>query len=296
MITRVTQATIFRQLQSNITDLQRQILDAQNEVSSQKKLNQPSDDPAGAALVNKLNGETSQLNAYQSGVTFGTAVLGAEDGALSQATNIMTRAKEIATEQANGTTSAANRQSASEEVAQLEQEMLSLGNTTIAGRYVFGGLASGSAPFASLSDPGFNASTAYSGPTQPFSIQIATNQTIRLTTPGDQVFGSSIVALDNLRQTLAAGNDPTANIDQLNTAAQDISNEQSSEGARANTLSDRGTQITSRLTDVQQQSSSVEDADLTQSISTLVQLENALQATLASGQTLNTSILDLVQL
>src|SRR5262249_9716670 len=130
----------------------------------------------------------------------------------------------------------------------------------------------------------------------PFSIRIANDQTVRLTTPGDQVFGQSIVALDNLRQALNAGNAPTASVDELNAALQSISSERASVGGRLNELSGRDDQISSSLTTVQTSQSQVEDADPTQSISLLVQLQSALQATLASGNVLKTSILDYVSL
>jgi hypothetical protein len=95
---------------------------------------------------------------------------------------------------------------------------LVLGNTSIAGRHVFGGLASGTAPFASFDAPGFDPAAPYSGPAAPFVIRIGSDETLRVTTPGDQVFGDAVATLDDLRQTVAAGNAPVANLDAINTA------------------------------------------------------------------------------
>jgi len=289
---RVTQATIFRQLTSSAQQLQAQLARAQAEISSQKKLLDPSDDPAGAAQANRLRAEQSSLQALDTGIGFGTAVVGAEDGALDQAGNLLTRAQEIATQQSSGLTTTESRQEASDEVAQIERAMLTLANTQVAGRYVFGGLATGTQPFANLDDPGFDPATAYSGPTTAFTLPIGTGQTVELTTPGDQVFASTLTALDNLRTTLAAGNAPTASVDELSTAADTLRAERATVGGRVTRLQDRDTQI-GRLTDTAtSQLSAVQDVDLTTAISQLVQLQTALQATLASGSTLQQSILD----
>lgn len=296
MIERVTQATLLRELQASVTRLQRQLVKAQETVSSQKRLLEASDDPTGAARANRLRGETRALMALRDGVAFGTAVLGAEDAALDQGEAILTRAREIATQQASGLTTAAARQQAAEEVAELERSMLALGNTAVAGRYVFGGLASGAAPFANLDDPGFDPAAAYTGPSDPFVIRSGADQSLRLTTAGDQVFGQSLVALDNLRQTLAAGDAPVTSLDEIETGAATLRAERASVGARLARSQSRDQEIAGALDGARKALGAIEDADLTISISDLVQLQSALQATLAAGSALQTSILDYVHL
>ena len=54
------------------TDLN-QLSQTQEELSTQNKINQPSDDPYGAALTLSLNGQISAYNSYQGNVTQGTA-------------------------------------------------------------------------------------------------------------------------------------------------------------------------------------------------------------------------------
>jgi flagellar hook-associated protein 3 FlgL len=296
MIGRVTQSTTAQQLVSSIRLLQQRINQAQNELSSGKRLLAPSDDPSAAAVANRLRGQSADLTALQDSVSFGTTVLSAEDDALGQAGDLLTRAQEIASQQAGGLSSAQTRQQAADEVAELERSLIALGNTQVDGRAVFGGLASGSAPFTTLDDPNFDPQNPYSGPSTPFAVRTSSSGTTRLTTPGDQVFGSSIAALDGLRQTLLAGNAPTASIDALNQAANDLSAERTSVGDRANTLSDQATALGSGLTDVQARLGSVEGADYATVITQLTQLQTALQATYASGQILQTSILDYLKL
>ena len=296
MIERVTQATLLRELRASVARLQRQLVEAQETVSSQKRLHEASDDPAGAARANRLHGETRALTALRDGVAFGTGVLGAEDAALDQGQALLTRAREIAAQQSSGLMTAAARQQAAEEVAEIERSLLALGNTAIGGRYVFGGLASGAAPFANLDDPGFDPATAYTGPSDPFVITAGASQSIRLTTPGGQVFGQSLVALDNLRQTLAAGDAPVTSLDEIETGAVTLRAERASVGARLARSQSRDQEIVGAIDGARKALGAVEDADLTMAISELVQLQSALQVTLAAGSTLQTSLLDYVRL
>ncbi len=292
---RVTQNTLFRELTTSVARLQRQIAQAQAEVSSQKKLQSASDDPAGAAAANRLHGEVRALSAAKDGIGIGNAVLSAQDSALQQVDSLLTRASEIAAQTTSGLVTPEQRQQASAEVAQIESSVLSLANTAVGGRYVFGGLASGQQPFANLDDPNFDAATAYSGPTDPFVLPIG-GQTLTLTTPGDHVFGATITALDDMRQTLAAGGTPTTSIDALAGAAAGIGEERAAIGGRMTRLQDRSDQIDSLTAGAQTLVSGIEDVDLSTAISQFVQLQTALQAALAVGNKLQTSVLDFLQL
>jgi flagellar hook-associated protein 3 FlgL len=293
---RVTQATLLRQLSTSIGNLQRQIADAQTQVSTQRKLQNASDDPAGAAQANRLTSQTRALAALSDGIGFGNAVLSSEDSALEQTDSLLTRASEIASQTSSGLLTAAQRQQAAAEVTQIESSVLTLANTAVAGRYVFGGLASGPQPFANLDDPGFDPATAYSGPSDPFTLPIASGQTVALTTPGDQVFGAALTALDQMRQTLASGAAPTTSVDALASAAAGIREERASVGGRVTRLQDRSNQITSLTNGAQAMLSDIQDVDITTAISQFVQLQTTLQATLAVGSKLQTSLLDYLQL
>lgn len=296
MIGRVTQSMMSDQLLGNVQRLQRRLLVAQDTLSSGKTLREASDDPAGAALVNGLRAQSADLTSLSRTIGFGRSVLTAQDDALEQAHDILIRAKEIATSQAGGLSTTATRQQAAEEVEALERQLLKLGNTAIDGRHVFGGLAGGSTPFADFDDPGFDPLAPYGGPSDPFSIRTAPGSTVRLTTAGDQVFGSSIAALDELRQTLAAGNSSLASIDTIETATNDVRAERASVGGRARQLEDRASEITVGVSKLTARLGDIESADYATVITQLTQLQTALQATLSSGQTLQTSILDYLNL
>jgi flagellar hook-associated protein 3 FlgL len=296
MIGRVATSMMSDQLLGNVQRLQRRLLDAQDALSTGKKLRDASDDPAGAALVSGLRAQSADLTSLSKTIGFGRSVLTAQDDALDQAQNIMVRAKEIATQQAGSLSTATTRAQAAEEVDALERQLIALGNTAIDGRHVFGGLAGGAQPFTDRDAVTFDPLNPYTGPTDPFEIRTAPDTTVRLTSDGGQVFGSSIAALDSLRQTLAAGNSSTGNIDVLQSAADDVRAERTSVGGRARQLQDRASELSNGVSKITVRLGDIEGADYATVITELTQLQTALQATLSSGQILQTSILDYLNL
>jgi len=296
MISRVTNGVLVRELLGNVRRLEARLADAQADLSSGKRLRQPSDDPAGAARANHVRGEIRDLGALADTLSFATSVLGAQDAALEDADDILGRAREIAAQQASGLATPDSRLQAAEEVAELERALLSLPNAKVGGRHVFAGLATGAAPFAQLDDPGFDPLNPYSGTSEPFVVRTAADTTLRLTTPGDQVFGEAVVALDGLRTTLLAGSPPTSSIDALEDAAAGLRAERASVGARAARVEQRASEIKTLLEGAKERLGAVEDADAVAVITELTQLQTALQATLASSQVLQTSILDYLSL
>ena len=297
MITRVTERALITDFTNSVSRLRRQQADAQAALSSQKRLREPSDDPVGTARSTRLRGETKELVAYSDSVGLGTATLGAEDAVVGEVHDILIRAREIATGMSGGLTTPEARQTAAEEVSELERGLLALGNTTVAGRYIFGGLSTTGPVFTGLDDPGFTPGTAYTGSTTPFAVRTARDETIRLTTSGGDVFGSSLQALDDLRQTLEAGNDPVASLATLESAANDIRQERASVGGRLARLQTRDQEIGSAIVTAKTLLADVEDADFTETITQLAQVRNALEATLtAGGSLLQTTILDYLRL
>src|SRR5581483_9927200 len=163
MVSRVTTSLLYRELVTRVGRLQTRLAAANDEVSSQRRLREASNDPSGAALAARLQGEKADVGAVRSALGFATQVVARQDLALDQSDRILARAREIATLTANGTATVESRQQAAVEVAELERGLLAQANTELSGRYVFAGLTSGAAPFASLDDSGFDPLNPYSG-------------------------------------------------------------------------------------------------------------------------------------
>ena len=182
-------------------------------------------------------------------------------------------------------------QQAAAEVAEIERGLLTLGNTAVAGRHVVGGLESGANPFADLDAPGFDASAAYSGPSGAFTLPIGAAQAVALTT---QAIRYS--APRSSPSTIYARHSPPAPPRRRASTHSKPPPRDYARSAPAPARASRGcatgaTRSPARST-ARVLIGGLEDADLTTAITELVQLQNALQATLAAGGTLQTNLLD----
>jgi flagellar hook-associated protein 3 FlgL len=292
MISRIADIQIFDQLRTQATGIEATLATLQGEVSSGKRFQTADADPLAAGEVLRTATTLGALGQYTSSVQFGLSVLGAEDSALGDAVQIMTRAQEIATEQANGTVAASDRAAAAEEVHGLLQALTSIGNTALSGRRLFGNLAlDAPPPFASPPDDdvseSYDPNAAYTGPTQEFSIKVgsSSSERVRISTSGDKVFKNSLAALSDLENKLR-NNDITGiagTIGALQQGQQDISAERASVGARENQLQILQSQQASLTLNAQTTLSTLQDADLASVLSQLTQGQVALQAVLQAG-------------
>ncbi len=293
MIARVTHGMLFDRLTQQVRELQNRIGMAQERVSTQKDLIRASDDPSAAARASRLHSEGADLRTLEDAVGLGLTMLSAQDAALAQAEALLVRAREIATQHSNSIHDTEARLQAAREVEELERGLLTVANTAVGGRHVFAGLATGAPPFAQFDDPAFDPAGAYSGPADPFELRSGPDDArTRITTPGNEVFTSALVALDELRLTLEAGTTPTDHIDTLAQASADLGAERSSVGGRARRLEARSSEILDGLQHNAGEIGRTEDADPIAAIVELQRLTTALQAALQSGRVLQESLLD----
>src|ERR1700690_2932072 len=84
----------------SISATQTQMLQVQNELSTGKQVNQPSDNPSAAATILALNQLLSQRTAYANNIQNGQTQLGSVDSALSNLNNLLLQAQNIASSDA----------------------------------------------------------------------------------------------------------------------------------------------------------------------------------------------------
>lgn len=299
-VSRVGDAQVFSFLTTRTGRLQAELQTVQEEIASGRKLVRPEQDPVGAGQVVRLGQRLVEIASLGEATRFGGGVLSAEDDALGEAGSILTRAREIATQQASDLLGPSERAAAREEVHGLLEAMTAVGNTEFSGRRVFGGLAlDAPAPFADPDTPGYTAATAYAGSTQEFSVKVGATATerVRLSTRGNTVFGDALQALEDLETALATNAPVAPTLDDLKAAADGISAERSSVAARQADLLGRAEQLESLALGEEDELSAVRDADLATSITRLTQLQTALQALLAAGaQIARTSLANLLSI
>lgn len=149
---RVSRNMMFDQSVRSMNRSLAEIIRLNEQNSSQKCINRPSDDPGGMARALDLNSYLSQLTQYSENISTAQAWLSLADDELSEASKMLTRLEELAEQAATGTLSSDQRAMIAEEARELMAHMVSIANTEYAGKSIFAGsMTSGNAYEMALS-------------------------------------------------------------------------------------------------------------------------------------------------
>src|SRR5436309_1817764 len=131
----------------NIASTQQQLLEVQNELSTGKKINTPSDDPGQAAIVQQLQKTLESRKAYSDNLKQAGDQLGEVDSTLGDLTDLLKQAQTIASANVGSDVSADQRTAAAAVVDGLYQQAISLGNKQFNDTYLFAGDKGTDPPF-----------------------------------------------------------------------------------------------------------------------------------------------------
>lgn len=104
------------------------------------RINSAKDDAAGLQIANRLTSQINGLNVATRNANDGISLAQTAEGALQQSTGILQRMRDLALQAANGSNGAQERAALQGEVAQLQQEMNRIADTTsFGGRKILDG-------------------------------------------------------------------------------------------------------------------------------------------------------------
>lgn len=277
---RVADQQMYGILLGNLQRSRLQMLTSQEQISSQKRVTNPADDPSAFGQIVLDKSALSQTTQWVRNINFGTSRVNAADQALGQVQNLITRVRELTIQASSDTTSAEGRQSIAKEVRQLQRQLVQLGNTEVAGQAIFGGTKTDVQPFTITSGD----TVAYQGNSETQSIAVGENQTVQILVPGSSIFtGSTTNMFDSLRDLLTAleSNNRSgiqAGLGNLDLATAQISDVQGTVGALANRLQITHDALDTATLTITKSISDNQDADLATAITQLRLQEVAVQA------------------
>jgi len=140
---RVTNNLILNTILKNLNDNVVRLSKLQEQLSTGKRINKPSDDPVGMTEVLNYRSILSATDQYMRNINRANSNLGITDQALNSIGNIIIRAKEIAMAESSGTANQQTRASSAVEVENLFKEAIQTGNTKIGNTYIFAGYKTG---------------------------------------------------------------------------------------------------------------------------------------------------------
>ena len=277
---RVADQQMYGILLGNLQRSRLQMLTSQEQISSQKRVTNPADDPSAFGQIVLDKSALSQTTQWVRNINFGTSRVNAADQALGQVQNLITRVRELTIQASSDTTSAEGRQSIAKEVRQLQRQLVQLSNTEVAGQAIFGGTKTDVQPFTITSGD----TVAYQGNSETQSIAVGENQTVQILVPGSSIFtGSTINMFDSLRDLLTALESDNrsgiqAGLGNLDLATAQISDAQGTVGALANRLQVTHDALDTATLTITKSISDNQDADLATAITQLRLQEVAVQA------------------
>lgn len=116
--------------QRNLEISQGAIQTSLERLSTGLRINTAKDDVAGFAMVDRFTSQIRGLNQAARNANDGISVLQVAEGAMGESINILQRLRELAIQATNGTYTVADRDNFNKEVAQLQQELTRIADTT----------------------------------------------------------------------------------------------------------------------------------------------------------------------
>jgi flagellar hook-associated protein 3 FlgL len=270
---------------ATILDNQAAVAKTQLQLSTGRRIVQPSDDPTGSMQAMGLKQLLAEAEQYGKNADAARARLEMEETALAQAGDILQRVRELAVRGLNGTLGAAERNGIAIEVRQRLSDLLAVANTRDAnGEFLFSGFYKGTAE--AFVDNG-GGSFAYNGDQGQRQLQISRSRQVAVGDHGADVFlnipasggtQSVFVTLDALASDLEANSPTQASLNDIDSALENILGVRASVGARLNAVESQQAAYESLKLTVEEQLSDVQDLDYAEAVSRLNRQMLALQA------------------
>lgn len=288
---RISTNFVSNQIIENLNvDLAR-LTNLNTQVSTGRRIQQPSDDPLGAQRVTSVGEALSRLTQHQRNATYVTNWLGTTESALSGVNDALRQANSLAVRGANDATLTQTELDAlASEVNGILENVFQLSNTTLEGRYVFSGYQTATSSYQAVMGGGEITAVNYQGDAGVDQVEIDQGQTVNKNLPGSAVFqpaaGLDVFAtLIALRDDLRAGNQAAvaAAIGTTEAARQQVADQISIIGNKTNQLESVGETLAAKKIGLVNLESQLADVDMPTAIVELQTAENIYTAALESS-------------
>jgi flagellar hook-associated protein 3 FlgL len=264
-----------------IANLQAEEAQTQRQLSSGYRVQDASDSPAQTPELIGLGASLATVEAYQTNLTRVQAEASSADQGLSSAITLIESATTDAAQGANTTTTTADQQNLAAQVQSLQQQLVSIANTSVEGRYIFGGDQDQTAPYtlatatgsAVLPVPANAATRMIVNPQGQTVYQALTAQQIfdPRDVNGNATASNAFAALTSLSADLTSG--ITANITNDITSLQSVSTwlnqQQADYGTQEQGMNNEQTSAANQVTALQAQIGNIRDTNMAQAATDL---------------------------
>lgn len=286
MINRMSSGQMARTYIGDLRGVHQALAESQQQVTTGRSMIRPSDDPVGIAVSLGLRRDRAATEAWSRNIQDSLTWLDTTDRALGQALEVVQRASELAVQGGNGTLSVEARNLIADAVVGLKSQFVEVGNSSLGGRFLFGGTATATRPF----DPATETATMPIN-TGAITREVAQGSVVSINTTADRLQGpggatpDAFTTLDNLATAIRSGdstaiasamNGLDAHMDNINTLRGEA-------GAKVNRLELTASRFDAQRVATGEQLGTLEGVDMAQAIITFTERENVYKAALAAG-------------
>ena len=182
---RISTANSYDASLGQLVKRQEDLSAAQEQLTTGKRVNRASDDPAAAARAERALAAENRAVAGQRAVDASKNAMTLTESALGDATDLLQQVRETMIAAGNATYTDAERKGLADKIGELRKQLVAVANRADgAGTYLFGGQGSGQAPF--LDAAGGVVYRGGSGETA-----VASTESLPITTNGEQIWMQS---------------------------------------------------------------------------------------------------------
>lgn len=297
MTSNMMSSTLLGNLNRNLYNMD----NLENQISSGRKINKPSDDPVGVTYALRYRSQLAGNEQFQRATDSAQSWLDETDSQMGSAGEVMTRIKELMVQSSTGTYSNSDLQSASLEVEQLKKQLVDIGNSKFAGKFIFNGQDYGSIPYPTAAGTDYSQVETDNAPVQ---YVIGENIQFQINTTGNEFFGNKgesdnvFATLDRVIAAMKAGDKTaiTAESSSVESRTNKMLAARSEVGARTNRVDLVNNRLKDQETNTTTLLSKTEDLDIADALIKSTSAQTLYQAALkSSSNIMNTSLIDFMR-
>ncbi|WHY94164.1 flagellar hook-associated protein FlgL [Neobacillus cucumis] len=284
MSTRVTQGMLNQNMLFNLSQTNKAMQKYQDQASSGKKINKPSDDPVSAVRGMYYRSSLNEVDQYKRNADDGASWMSTTDDALNEVNSVLQRVRELTVQGLNGTNDPSARTAITQEIDQLKEHLGEVANSQIAGKYIFAGTDIKNPPYQT-------AMKTFNGKNGKIDVQVGQTNNVQINVQGTDVFGKDINGdggifklLSDITTGFSSSDSSSSDVlGKLDAQIDNVSKERSELGARMNRMELSQSRLDGLEVSTTSLLSSEEDADMSQVIINLSTEENVQRAALSVG-------------
>jgi flagellar hook-associated protein 3 FlgL len=260
---------------------------ALRQISSSRRVNQPSDDPAAAAALVQNHNRSDLVDQYTQNGNTVMDMMQAAESSLSSVVSEVSQAVALGVEGANGTLSSGDREILAQQVSGILDDVVSQANLSYRGAHLFAGTATTTVPFTvdTTSPSGYK----YNGNGNVNSVVIGDGFSIPINIAGDQLFqhsGSDLLgSLQQLATALRSGDTSAIGTatNQLRGALDYLTEQRVFYGNITSQIKLQESFLQNETVNIKAQETSLVGVDMATAATNFSQAQTASQATLAAA-------------